>query len=151
MQVIKNLIHKFALNYIFAISSFGTLVSLYFSEFMELPPCDLCWYQRIFFYPIFVISLVALLAKDRGMKVYYYILTLAALGFPIAVYHHLLKVTDLFPKHTPFCGVTGACSEVEWELIAGSGITIPFLATGGFAIIIFLASYKLFAKKIKVG
>ena len=29
-----------------------TLGSLFFSEVMELPPCSLCWYQRLFMFPL---------------------------------------------------------------------------------------------------
>jgi len=143
ITIVLKLMRKFAMNYIFVVSAFGTAVSLYFSEFMDLPPCDLCWYQRIFFYPIFVIALVALGLKDRGLKVYYYILTLSIIGLPIAVYHHLLKVTDLFPKQTPFCGTSGACSKIDWELIQGSGLTIPLLAALGFLMIIVLCVVKV--------
>lgn len=124
------LAQKYAMNLIFIITAFGTAASIYFSEFMELSPCDLCWYQRVFFYPILVISLISLIKKDENA--YRYTLVLSVIGLPISIYHHLLKVTDLFPKDTIFCDTYGACSELEWELWAGSDITIPLLATFGF-------------------
>ena len=34
------------------IACVSTLGSLFFSEIMELPPCALCWYQRIFMFPL---------------------------------------------------------------------------------------------------
>ena len=30
----------------------ATLGSLFLSEVMELPPCSLCWYQRLFMFPL---------------------------------------------------------------------------------------------------
>ena len=32
--------------------TFATLASMFVSEVMELPPCSLCWYQRIFMIPL---------------------------------------------------------------------------------------------------
>lgn len=143
MKRIFELINKYTLNLIFLVSAFGTLTSLYFSEFMNLPPCDLCWYQRIFFYPILIISFISITVKDKTQRPFQYIFPLAVIGFPISIYHHLLKVTDLFPKETPFCNEAGACSEVEWELITGSGITIPFLCALGFGGILVISGVKL--------
>lgn len=133
------------LNFILIITAIGTLFSMYLSEFEDLPPCDLCWYQRIFFYPIFFITLVALIRKDS--KAYVYLLPLAIIGLPISIYHHLLKVTTLFPKETIFCGEAGSCSAVDWELIQGSGITLPFLAGLGFISVIILSSIAFWSNR----
>jgi disulfide bond formation protein DsbB len=132
------LVANYALNLIFVISLSGTLISLYFSEFMDLAPCDLCWYQRIFFYPIAVISFAALLARDKSANIYNYILYLALIGLPISIYNHLLKVTDIFPKESPFCDTYAGCSKLDWELIHGSGITIPFLCGVAFSGVIII-------------
>jgi len=139
------ILRKYSLNLILLIGLFGVLTSLYFSEAMDLPPCDLCWYQRILFYPIPVIAFVALILKDH--KAHYYIFVLSLLGLPISIYQHLLKVTNIFQKDTPFCGTNGACSSLDWELWAGSGITIPFLCAIAFTGIIFLTGIQLFRKK----
>ena len=39
----------------------ATLGSLFFAEVMKLPPCSLCWYQRIAMYPLVVILTVGIL------------------------------------------------------------------------------------------
>jgi len=137
------------MNLIFMIATIGTVASIYFSEFLELPPCDLCWYQRVFFYPILIISGIAMWKKDKFA--HNYILVLSLIGLPIAVYHHLLKVTTWFGKETVFCGYEGACSELEWELIDGTGITIPLLAAVGFLGIIFFSGKEIFSKRILKG
>ncbi len=36
----------------------ATVGSLFFSEVMKLPPCVLCWYQRIAMYPLTIILAV---------------------------------------------------------------------------------------------
>ncbi|MBD3280855.1 disulfide bond formation protein B [Candidatus Dojkabacteria bacterium] len=146
VKVLRQFLKRYGLNLIFIVGMLGVLVSLYFSEVVELPPCDLCWYQRILFYPIPLIALIGLFVRDS--KAYYYIFTLSMIGLPISIYHHLLKVTDWFAKDTIFCGEYGACSELDWELWAGSGITIPLLCAVGFATMICLSfSALLFGKR----
>ncbi len=134
--LLQKILSLYYLHVIFLISVLGTVVSLYFSFFMNLPACDLCWYQRVFFYPIVLISVFGIVLKDN--KAWIYILGLCILGIPFAFYHHLLKVTDLFPKETVFCGESGGCSSIDWELYAGSGITIPLLSLFGFSAIFLL-------------
>lgn len=140
MNKFKEIITTYYLNLIFLVAITGTAISLYFSEFMELAPCDLCWYQRVLFYPILIVSIVALITKDR--KVDKYILPMALLGIPIALYHHLLKVTNWFEKDTVFCNEFGACADIDWELWTGSGITIPLLALVGFSTIAIIILLK---------
>ena len=44
----------------------ATLGSLFFSEVMELVPCVLCWYQRIFMFPLAVVLLAAPVAPANS-------------------------------------------------------------------------------------
>ena len=67
----------------------ATLGSLFFSEVMEIQPCVLCWYQRIFMYPLVVIFLVGLFPLDRN--VVRYALPIAVIGWGISVYHYRFK------------------------------------------------------------
>lgn len=46
-----------------AISLIATSGSLYLSEIMKYEPCILCWYQRIFMYPLVIILAVAIIKK----------------------------------------------------------------------------------------
>src|SRR3989339_500023 len=43
----------------------ATAGSLYYSEIAGYNPCKLCWYQRIFMYPLVPIFGLALFNKDR--------------------------------------------------------------------------------------
>jgi disulfide bond formation protein DsbB len=140
-------VSTYSMNFIFVIAVCGTFGSLYFSEVLKLVPCNLCWYQRVVFYPILPISAIGLFLKDKNA--YKYIFALAMTGFPIAVYQHLLKVTNIFGKDTVFCRLGSSCSDLDWELIKGSGITLPFLSALGFlGIIIFcLIKYLHISKK----
>ena len=48
------------------VSLVATMGSLFFSEVMRLPPCVLCWYQRIGMYPLAVMFTVALVTQAAG-------------------------------------------------------------------------------------
>ncbi len=67
----------------------ATAGSLYFSEIAHLPPCVLCWYQRILMYPLVLIIAVGILRKDKSLP--FYVLPLSILGGGIAFYQYLLQ------------------------------------------------------------
>jgi disulfide bond formation protein DsbB len=46
------------------IATASTLGALFFSEVLELPPCVLCWYQRIFMFPLVLLLPVGLFPFD---------------------------------------------------------------------------------------
>lgn len=50
----------------------ATVGSLFFSEVMNLPPCVLCWYQRIAMYPLVFVIGTGITLRDGGgrMKSY---------------------------------------------------------------------------------
>ena len=43
----------------------ATFGSLYFSEIREFVPCELCWIQRIFMYPLVILLGVAVFTTGR--------------------------------------------------------------------------------------
>ena len=82
----------------------ATVGSLFFSEVMELPPCVLCWYQRIAMYPLVLVIGVGIVLRDPRVK--FYGVPLAIVGLLIAVYHNLLyygvipeSITPLYAGH----------------------------------------------------
>ena len=110
----------------------ATAGSLYFSEIANFTPCELCWFQRIFMYPMAVIFLVAAIRKDRG--VFVYALPLSVIGFAIAAYHIQLQ---LFPEQSSFCEVTNPCTSSAVKALGF--MTIPHMSAISFALIISLA------------
>ena len=42
----------------------ATFGSMFFSQVMDLPPCSLCWYQRIFMFPLPIVLLAGLVPYD---------------------------------------------------------------------------------------
>src|SRR6059036_3097018 len=67
----------------------ATLGSLYFSEVLNFIPCTLCWYQRIFMYPLAIILGIAFYRNDQG--IFRYTLPLSIIGMIISGYHIALQ------------------------------------------------------------
>ena len=113
------------------VASVSTLGSLFFSEIMELAPCALCWYQRIFMFPLVIILLVGLFHFDKS--IIRYALPLAIIGWGFAFYHYLLY-SGFIPESIQPCNQGVSCSETYLDLFGF--LTIPMLSLISFSIII---------------
>jgi len=111
----------------------ATLASLFLSEIMGIEPCVLCWYQRVFMYPLVVIFLVGLFPLD--LKVVAYALPFTVMGWGVAVYHYLLY-KKVIPEDLQPCSEGVSCTEASLELLGF--ITIPMLSIITFSMIIVL-------------
>lgn len=111
-------------------SLLALLGSLYFSEVMDLPPCVLCWYQRILMYPLALILAIGMLRKDKGLHLY--VLPFSILGFAVAVYHNLLY-WQILPESVAPCEAGISCTTKFFEWFGF--ITIPFLSLVALTII----------------
>ena len=106
---------------------------------MGLKPCILCWYQRIFIYPLVVILLVGMFPPERS--IFKYAMPLAVIGWCFAVYHYLLY-SGYIPEDLQPCSKDVPCSQINLELIGF--ITIPMLSIMAYtAIIILLIIFRL--------
>ena len=115
------------------IAMVATLGSLFFSEIMELIPCELCWYQRIFIYPLAIILLIGLHPLDTG--VVRYALPLAIIGLLFTVYHTLLFY-GLIPENLQPCREGVSCTDDSMVLMGF--LPIPLLSLAAFIVIITL-------------
>jgi len=109
------------------IALLATVGSLFFSEVMGLPPCMLCWYQRIAMYPLVIIIGIGIITRDGRMK--YYALPLTLIGLTISIYHNLLYY-GIFPESIAPCaqGISCTSRQIEWL----GFITIPLMALAAF-------------------
>lgn len=121
------------------IALIATVGSLFFSEVMQLPPCVLCWYQRIAMYPLVLVVGAGILMRD-GRRMKYYALPLALVGLAISIYHNLLYYGILPESITPCMqGVSCTSRQIEWL----GFITIPLMALTAFvAVSLCLWLYK---------
>lgn len=105
----------------------ATVGSLFFSEVMGLPPCALCWYQRIAVYPLVLIIGTGIVLRDTRVRAY--ALPLALAGLAVSVYHNLLYY-GIIPETLTPCSEGASCTErqVEWF----GFITIPLMGLASF-------------------
>jgi disulfide bond formation protein DsbB len=115
------------------VATVSTLGALFFGEVMHLPPCVLCWYQRIAMFPLALILPIGLFPLDR--KVVRYSLPLAVIGWLFAAFHMLL-IAGVIPESIKPCTQGVPCSEkvIEWF----GFVTIPLLSVAAFSTIIAL-------------
>ncbi len=113
------------------LSLVATLGALFIGEIMGQEPCALCWYQRIFMFPLPIVLGIALLRND--IRVWIYALPLSGLGALIAAYHMLEYAGVIPPGMTP-CTATGpSCSGASMTL--WGWMPIPLLSLAAFAAI----------------
>ncbi|MEM3154579.1 MAG: disulfide bond formation protein B [Candidatus Woesearchaeota archaeon] len=134
VQKIKNFFAQRATTFSFIVALIATLGSLFFSEIAGYEPCKLCWFQRIFMYPMAIILLIALI---RNLNARPYALPLTIIGIPIAAYHYGLQV---YAKAVP--GFSDACSATGVSCVSANFtygfITIPLMALVAFILITIL-------------
>jgi len=130
---------------IWVIAIAAMLGSLYFSEVRGLPPCTLCWYQRILIYPLVAIFAVAIYRKDRVAA--YYAMPLVAIGLIISFYQSLLQwgvIKESLVNCTVNSAVSCSSAQVNWL----GFITIPFMSFLAFLFIALLISLRVYLQKI---
>ncbi|MDQ4122945.1 MAG: disulfide oxidoreductase [Acidobacteriota bacterium] len=112
------------------IALLATVGSLFFSEVMNLPPCVLCWYQRIAMYPLVSIIGIGIVLRDWRLK--YYALPLSLSGLAVAVYHNLLYYGFIPDSITPCTqGVSCTSVQIEWF----GFVTIPLMSLMAFTLV----------------
>ena len=115
------------------IATISMLGALFFGEVMKVPTCVMCWYQRIFMFPLALILPFGLFPFDR--KVIRYATPLAVLGLLFAVFHMLL-VAGVIPESIKPCtqGVPCSVTVLKWF----GFVTIPLLSVLAFSTILAL-------------
>lgn len=105
------------------IAAMASLGALFMSEIMGFAPCVLCWYQRIFMFPLVFVLAAGLFPLDP--KVLRYALPLAVVGLLVAGFHVLLTM-GIIPETMAPCrqGIPCQTIQVEWF----GFVTIPLLS-----------------------
>lgn len=108
----------------------ATLGSLYFSEARGYIPCTLCWYQRIFMYPIVLIAGVGLFQKNVQTALTTAVFSI--IGGTLSLYHYGIQKLTFLSDSAPSCGNVPCTGQYINYL---GFITIPFLALTAFILI----------------
>ncbi|MDA1663034.1 MULTISPECIES: disulfide oxidoreductase [Bacillus cereus group] len=129
-------IRKYHIAFAWAIATSAMLISLFFSEWMKLPPCDLCWYQRIAMYPLVFILGIGMYRRDPHVSTYAF--PFACMGLILSVYQITIQAFPIREMKT--CSVGVSCTEDYLNLFGF--ISIPMLSFIGFLAIIILLYIK---------
>ncbi len=119
---------KYSLFIAWLVAAIGTGTSLYFSEMLQYVPCNLCWYQRIFLFPLVLLLAIALIRRDH--RIGYYALPMSIIGGLIAGYQYALQKLTI---DLGYCTEIASCT-TEYINLFGF-ITIPLLSFLAFLII----------------
>lgn len=115
-------------------ATIATLGSLYYSEIVGFEPCRLCWFQRIFMYPLVIILGLGLWRKHDISD---YLLGLSIPGFLIAAYQWVLQMRYTFSTVSDSCSATGVSCAAPEFMIFGF-VSIPFLSMSMFLLLVVL-------------
>ena len=119
------------------IATSGTLISLFFSEIVQVPICVLCWYQRIALYPLVIMLPLALFPFDAS--IIRYASPLVIFGWFVALFH-VLVVAEIIPETLQPCVLGIPCSETHINLLGFLNIPVMSLITFSFlGLLLFLA------------
>lgn len=81
-------IDQYAIEACFSIAFIAMISSLFYSEIIGFPPCELCWLQRVLIYPQVILFGIMMwrrrIDKDRIMKAS---VVLAGFGTLVSLYH----------------------------------------------------------------
>ncbi len=120
---------------------FSTIAVLIYQLHYEVEVCELCWWQRIFMFPIDIIVLVSLYYKTKTNHMIIGILS--AFGIFFAGYHYYYHfrgwvLGEIVSLPCSVGGLLPACTDNNGILQFGF-ITIPFMALVVFITILWLS------------
>jgi disulfide bond formation protein DsbB len=112
------------------IALLASLAVLFVGEVMGQTPCNLCWFQRAFMFPLAIVLGVASLRADSA--VWRYALPLAIGGMLVAGVHSLLYAGVIPERITP-CSQGVSCTSADMTILGG--LPLPLLALAAFGAI----------------
>lgn len=122
---------EYALTIAFLSALIATLGALFIGEVLGQAPCALCWYQRIFMFPLVPILAVALWRGDARVRAY--ALPLAAAGLVAALWHSGLYAGLLSEELVPCTREGLSCTDRVSQTILG--LSLPYLSLAAFSVI----------------
>ena len=145
MKGVRGTLEQHGVLAVFIISLIGMVGSLIFSIGFQLPPCNLCWWQRIFLYPIVFLtggSLFFGIGTKRVVLIQSGIL--AGIGFLFSLYHSFIQ-WGLFAE-AGTCGA-GSVSCTIVDVLKFGYITIPVMCGTLFGLILYSVIHGTWHKK----
>lgn len=134
--------NTFLLGFVVALGAF--MFSLFYSNVVNFPPCELCWIQRIFLYPQLILFGMELYKKDR--TIIDFSMVFAILGSLVSIYHIYVENggTAGLACAEPSSGGVSCAVRYIYEF---GYVTMPIMClTASLFIITILINYKYMTK-----
>jgi len=131
--LINDLVIAQANKAIFFIALMSTGGSLFFSQIANFAPCELCWFQRIFMYPLVFLFGVAILKKEDKIRAY--ATPLVFVGWLYAAYHNYIYYEGTM---NAVCSINSHVSCIVPYFTKFGFITIPVMSLTAFTLIGFI-------------
>lgn len=137
---VEMVVARHGLIFALVVSLIATLGSLFYSEVAQYNPCKLCWYQRIFMYPLVVLLWVAMM-RNYSKEIKTYVISLSIVGGSISTYHYYLQRFGDPSVPCSVVGISESCAKSEF--LNFGYITIPLMAGSAFLLmILFITFYR---------
>jgi disulfide bond formation protein DsbB len=121
------------------IAVLASLDVLFVGEVMGQTPCNLCWFQRAFMFPLAIVLGIAAMRGDIG--IWRYGLPLSVGGQLLAGFHSLLYM-GLLPERIAPCSEGASCTSADMTILGG--MPLPLLALLAFSAITALLLFSRF-------
>jgi disulfide bond formation protein DsbB len=115
----------------------ATVGSLFYSQVVNLPPCSLCWIQRVLLFPQIIIIGFALYYESH--KAVRLSAILSALGIMFAGYHAYLQYGG--GGTSIICSLLGGISCSQRYFIEFGYITMPIMSLTIFILLLLLTTF----------
>lgn len=112
------------------VATASALGAVFLSDVVGIAPCVLCWWQRIFMFPLVLVLAAGLFPADR--TVFRYAFPLVGAGWLVALWHVLLTKGVIAESLSP-CTQGIPCSKVD--AVWFGFVTIPLLSLAAFSVI----------------
>ena len=137
--------YTFILGFLAALGAFA--LSLFYSNIVGFPPCELCWIQRIFLYPQLILFGMELYKRDRSIVDFS--IVFAVFGSIVSLYH--VYVENGGTKGLACANIaTTSTTEISCAtryIYEFGYITMPIMAlTLSLFIIVILSNYKYMSR-----
>jgi disulfide bond formation protein DsbB len=136
---------KYTFVFGFLVALGATMLSLFYSNIIGFPPCELCWINRIFTYPQVVLLGMELYKKDKAIVDQS--MALSVLALITSIFHVYIENGG----SSSLACATGGPSTVSCATIYVSEfsyVTIPVMAlTVALFILLLLVNYKYMSRK----
>lgn len=143
-NVLRKFFKDYAFYFGFLIALGAIALSLFYSNIIGFPVCELCYLQRIFIYPQFILFGMELYKRDR--TIIDFSMVFALLGIITSIYHIYIEHggTSGLPCAAPSATEISCATRYVFEF---SYVTIPVMAlTASLLILLLMVNYKYVAR-----